>query len=140
VRGQHSKEDDSYNSEVPLEVQVDLVNGVASMLVDPKPNERDNSPSHKIPGKVFGLDSYMGSSEDNRSFNGVSGGDQMSMQDRLLSKGVRMKVLSERRSLGRRVGGAVKGSTSLVQGSSDGTLAVPTEESPAKRSRLSTVQ
>jgi hypothetical protein len=139
-RGQHSTKDDSCNSEMPIEVQADLVNGVASMSVDPKPNEGYNSPSHKISGKVSGLDSYMGSSEDVGSFNDVSDGDRMSMQDCLLSKGVRVKVLTERRSLGRGVGGAAKGSTSLAQGSNDGTPAVPTEESPAKRTRFSMVQ
>jgi hypothetical protein len=52
-RGQHSTKDDSCNSEVPIEVQADLVNGVASMSVDPKPNEGYIPPHTKYRGKFL---------------------------------------------------------------------------------------
>jgi hypothetical protein len=138
--GQHSTEDVSCNGEVPIEVQADLVEGVANMLVDAKLETGANSHTQKLPEKVSRIDSFMGSSEENGNY-AASSGEQMSMHERLLSRGAQVKVLTHRRGIGRGMGGTVKGPMTQAQGSlNDGAETVPAGESTAKRRRLSMVQ
>jgi hypothetical protein len=82
----------------------------------------------------------MGSSEKNGN-SATRSGEQMSMHERLLSRGGLVKVLTHWRGIGHGMGGSVKGPMTQAQGSlNDGAEIVPASEYPAKRSRLSMVQ
>jgi hypothetical protein len=132
----------SFDGEIPVEVQVTLARGVASMEVDVKNTTDPDQPSQVHPGKVSGLDSYTESSEGAGSTLNGPNIEHMSMQDRLkLVKNLKTKTTTERRG----AGGIAKGQQGVLHGGNQSTpvnegVAASMGESPAKRSRLSTVQ
>jgi hypothetical protein len=132
----------SFDGEIPVEVQVALAQGVASMEVDVKNMADLDQPSQVHPGKVSGLDSYTESSEGASSTLNGPNIEHMSMHDRLmLAKNLKTKTTTERRG----AGGIAKGQHGVLHGGAQSTpvnegVAASMGESPNKRSRLSTVQ
>ena len=87
---------DTHVSEVPEE----LVDGVKNMVVDPMvPNLNDDTLLHE-PGKVSGLDSYMGSSDTSGgALPDSKGSDHPTMSARLATaKGAKLSSAGDRRN------------------------------------------